>query len=332
MDNLLRKQLSLIKARALRLRNRRESGEDDTRSIIDDVVGTGAVSRGVDFEPQPQKRRRPRRNSDDDGSAPSAENILARYKTGEPRPIEVVAPGEVKTILDFTTYLITARGRDVDPAASDEAERFRKITRWHKDVRYGTTAGKRPARRRGHPEPDIPFDPHRILFLDIETCGLSANTYLFLCGLMYMKDGEWVCEQVFARDYAEETGLLWYVHDMLERFDTVVTYNGASFDLPFIRTRMTVHRVGDIAPMGSVDLLYTTRRVYRGILPNRRLVTVERHLRRVDREGDIPGRYIPDAYHDYVRTGDARVMRNVLYHNRMDLFTMAVIITRLPGG
>jgi uncharacterized protein YprB with RNaseH-like and TPR domain len=84
--------------------------------------------------------------------------------------------------------------------------------------------------------------------------------------------------------------------------------------------------------MGSVDLLYAARRVFRSMLPNCRLVTVERHLRRVDREGDIPGRYIPDAYHDYVRTGDARVMHNVLYHNRMDLFTMAVIVTHLSRG
>jgi uncharacterized protein YprB with RNaseH-like and TPR domain len=49
-------------------------------------------------------------------------------------------------------------------------------------------------------------------------------------------------------------------------------------------------------------------------------------LRGVERVDDIPSRFIPRAYHEYVRTRDARIMRNVLYHNRMDLFTMAVIL------
>ncbi|HLF22992.1 MAG TPA: ribonuclease H-like domain-containing protein, partial [Burkholderiales bacterium] len=74
------------------------------------------------------------------------------------------------------------------------------------------------------------------------------------------------------------------------------------------------------------------RRVYRPGLPNVRLVTVERHLRGVERVDDIPSRFIPRAYHEYVRTRDARIMRNVVYHNRMDLFTMAVILNRLASS
>ena len=56
---------------------------------------------------------------------------------------------------------------------------------------------------------------------------------------------------------------------------------------------------------------------------------MERHLRRKTREGDIPGRLIPQAWHDYVQSGDGRAMEAVLYHNRMDIFTMAVILNRL---
>ena len=136
-------------------------------------------------------------------------------------------------------------------------------------------------------------------------------------------------EQAFARDYGEEGGVITLVRRTLARYDTVVTYNGASFDLPFIRTRLSVHRISGIPALASVDLLHTARRVFRDILPNRRLVTVEQHLRKIDREGDIPGRLIPQAWHDYVRTGDGRAMKAVLYHTRMDIFTMAVILNRL---
>lgn len=350
MDSILKRQLAQIKARAMRLRNTRPTGDDASGApeannggdIVEAVVGTGAVSRGADFVPRPTpstRRRWPwQRRSE---PPPPVEDILARYKTGEPGTIDVVAPGAVHTAGDHTCYIVTARGDAVDPAAGIEAQRFARITRWPEHVTVGSAGvrgrpgrrGSRSATRGEHTERVGPeLAPERTLFLDIETAGLSANTYLFLCGVMYLEGREWVVEQVFARDYAEEVGLLCYVRDLMGRFDTVVTYNGQSFDLPFIRTRMAVHRIGDFTKIDSVDLLYTTRRVFRGILPNRRLVTVERHLRRVDREGDIPGRYIPDAWHDFVRTGDARAMRNVLYHNRMDLFTMAVILTHLARG
>ena len=92
---------------------------------------------------------------------------------------------------------------------------------------------------------------------------------------------------------------------------------------------MAIHRIPEISRFGSVDLLHTARKVFGEVLPDRRLMTVERHLRGVDRQDDIPGRYIPEAYHDFVHSGDGRAMKNVLYHNRMDLFTMAVIVNRL---
>jgi len=316
MENLLKRQLAQIKARALRLRNRApdaDSAADVGEQVIDDVVKTGAVVRGSDFVPRPRtppQRWSWRRRGQDDVA-----DVLARYRTGEPLPIERVAPGAVRTPNGHAVYVVRASGGDVDPAAPVEAARFTRLARWPESVAS---------------MPD--FSPERVLFLDIETTGLSPNTYVFLCGLMYAEGGEFVVEQVFARDYGEEEGLLHYVRDTMARFDSVVTYNGASFDLPFIRTRMAVHRVSVAAMPVSVDLLYATRRVFRDILPNRRLTTVERHLRRVEREDDIPGRYIPDAYHEFVRSGDARVMKHVLYHNRMDLFTMAVIVTALSGG
>jgi uncharacterized protein YprB with RNaseH-like and TPR domain len=331
MENLLKKQLAQIKARAMRLRN--VAGDtvaaDTPRDVVEDVVKTGAVVRGADFVPRPARRRWPWRRRWEEDDAATVESILDRYKTGEPGPIEAVAPGIVRAVGEHSVYVVRATGRDVDPAATIEAARLCRLDRWPQYVHYSAVRGRRGARRDAAATNEPPFDAGEILFLDIETTGLSANTYVFLCGLMFVEDGGFTVEQVFARDYAEEVGLLEYVRDTMARFDTVVTYNGASFDLPFIRTRMAIHRVEETRAPGSVDLLYATRRAFRDILPNRRLVTVERHLRRVDREGDIPGRYIPDAYHDFVRTGDARAMKNVLYHNRMDLFTMAVIVTAL---
>jgi len=316
MGKSLKDSLKIIKARANAIRQSREAPE-----LIDDLVEAGVVQRGAteirDAEPAVRKRGGTGLESTQKGG-------LDRYKEGDPGPIEDIEPGEERSIGDEPFYLIRRTGEAVDPTAPGEAEIFAGITEWPEHVgarAHGTqAAGKKT---------QIPFDRESVCLLDIETTGLSPTTYLFLIGLLYWEKGQFVAELVFARNYAEETAVLRYVRDTLSRFGVVVTYNGDRFDLPFIETRLATARVGPLDPFASVDLLYTARRVFRGVLPNCKLGTVERHIRGAGRTGDIPGKDIPAAYHDYVRTGDARAMKNVLYHNRMDLFTMAVVLNRL---
>jgi hypothetical protein len=166
-------------------------------------------------------------------------------------------------------------------------------------------------------------------FFDIETTGLSPNTYAFLCGMMYLEDGDFVIDQAFARDYSEEPGMLRYVEEVYRRFPVVVTYNGASFDVPFVGTRMAVARMQGDGPRTHVDLIAAARRAFTDTLPNCRLETIERHLRGTARVGDIPGAEIPGAYHDFVRTGDAARIKKILYHNRMDLIAMVSLVDHL---
>jgi uncharacterized protein YprB with RNaseH-like and TPR domain len=316
MGKNLRDSLKIIKARAKAIKQRREAPE-----LLDDLVESGAVTKG-----KVEKKSKPDPENDARGS--DAESVLGRFKEGDPGPIETIEPGEEHTIGGETYYLVRPAGEAVDPTAPAEAASFGQLVRWP-DYVVPKVHG---ARRMVEPPEPPAFDREKACFLDIETCGLSPTTYLFLIGLMFWEKGEFVCELVFARNYAEERGVLRFVRETLSRFETIVSYNGNSFDLPFIETRMSANRVESLAPFASVDLLYTARRVFRGILPNNRLGTVERHIRGIKRAGDIPGRYIPDAYHDYVRSGDARAMKNVLYHNRMDLFTMAVLVNRLANA
>jgi len=346
MDNLLKKQLAQIKKRAMWLRQKGErregvsaadagpagggGGADASEDIVEEVVRTGAVVRGAEFDKMRtlQRRRWPWQRGD--GVIPPADqDVLEALQKGEPRTLESLVAGSESVANGRGFYMVRPVGSDVDPDAPEEARQFSRLREWPADVTVGSTVKKRRRKKRTQPELEFAFDPERMVLLDIETAGLSANTYVFLIGMMFVDGDDFVVEQAFARDYEEEAGVLQHVHQTLSRFETVVTYNGASFDLPFIRTRMAVHRIAELRPLGSVDLLHTARRVFKDILPNRRLVTVEQHLRRKAREGDIPGRLIPQAWHDYVQSGDGRAMEAVLYHNRMDIFTMAVILNRL---
>jgi hypothetical protein len=189
----------------------------------------------------------------------------------------------------------------------------------------------------------VEADPKRLLFLDIETLGLTA-TPVFLVGTMHLDDdGSFRLRQLFARDYAEERHVLAHLAEHVAHFDTLVTFNGKSFDWPYLRDRAVYHAVrgkgdsplfahGD-SPLSHVDLLHEARRRWKSVLPNCQLQTLEYHVAGRRRAGDIPGHMIPEAYHRYVKTGNARQMADVIHHNALDLITMAeLLLFILQGG
>jgi len=173
------------------------------------------------------------------------------------------------------------------------------------------------------------FRPEDVLFLDLETTGLTG-TPLFLIGTMVWEDGGLVVRQYFARTYAEERAVLSLFFDRAATKKLLVSFNGKTFDLPYVRVRAAANALACAEPPGHLDLLHVSRRIWRGRLPDCKLQTLERHVCGRMRFGDLPGAEIPRAYHDYVRTGDAREMVDCLRHNLLDLVTLADLMTRLP--
>lgn len=170
-----------------------------------------------------------------------------------------------------------------------------------------------------------------ICYLDLETTGLRLVP-LFLIGLMYSDGERLVVDQLFARDYTEEPAILRFLADFLGNFRIVVTFNGITFDLPFLSDRMVVAGIDFTPPEIHLDLLPVARRVLRGRTPNHRLQTLETYLCKRKRVGDVPGYEIPDVYHDFVRSKDAVDIAGVFHHNRLDLLTMLQLVTVFISG
>jgi len=170
--------------------------------------------------------------------------------------------------------------------------------------------------------------PEEVLFLDIETCGL-ANCPLFLIGTLLVRGDEVLIEQFFARDYSEERALLGHLSDVVSGYGMLVTYNGKTFDVPYMRDRMVFHRLWCEFEQEHLDLLQHARRQWRGKLPDCRLQTLEEHLCGRRRYGDTPGHLIPELYHQFVRTGNAAPLEGIFHHNALDLITMAELLPKL---
>lgn len=172
-------------------------------------------------------------------------------------------------------------------------------------------------------------DALNVMFMDIETTGLS-NRPLFLIGAMVWRDGKFSIRQYFARHYGEERAVLSLYVEALRSASGLVTFNGASFDVPFIRKRCERHGLPAPPLVPNLDLLHVCRRVWGNFLPNCKLVTLEEQVCGRRRRGDIPGSLIPAAYQNYVQTGETHEMAAAVKHNALDLAAMADLMIRMP--
>jgi uncharacterized protein YprB with RNaseH-like and TPR domain len=174
-----------------------------------------------------------------------------------------------------------------------------------------------------------PLSPEDIIFLDLETTGLCTGN-VFLAGAMLWENGQLVVKQFFARDYAEECAIVSMFLAAAHGRKLLVSFNGKTFDVPYLRVRAAACRVPFQPAWGHMDMLHVSRKTWARTFGDCKLQTLERHLCRRFRHDDIPGSAIPDAYHDYVRTGNAVHMAAVIKHNMLDLLTLAELMTRLP--
>lgn len=181
---------------------------------------------------------------------------------------------------------------------------------------------------------DVPeIDLHRAVFIDTETTGLAGGTgtYAFLVGLGFYTGDAFLVRQFFMRDVVEERALLHLVNEAVEGVTAVVSFNGRAFDLPLLNTRFTLARMASPwADVPHLDLLFPARRLWRKRLSSCALSSLEENILKVRREdADVPGWLIPRLYFDYLRTGDARPMKRVFYHNVQDILSLVALAARL---
>jgi len=178
---------------------------------------------------------------------------------------------------------------------------------------------------------EIPLS--RFAFLDTETSGLSGGTgtYAFMVGIARFVDDSFVLQQFFMRDPAEEPALLEGIARFLAPARVLVTFNGKAFDAPLLTTRYRLHHIPvPYKDYLHIDLLPLARRLWRDRLESRALKYLEQHVLGLTRSSEeVPGYEIPWLYFDYLRTGDARPLAGVFYHNAMDVVAMAALLAHV---
>ena len=175
-------------------------------------------------------------------------------------------------------------------------------------------------------------DPAELIYLDTETTGLAGGTgtCAFLIGVGAIEGSDFVVRQFFLRDYPEERAVLAALSESLACYKGLVTFNGKTFDVPLLETRFRLAR--QRPPFGRMihlDLLHPARQLWKLRLESCRLTHLEAEILGVGRTGDVDGADIPGLYFDYLRSGDARGLQPVFYHNALDIITLAALTAEL---
>ena len=276
------------------------------------------------------------------GPTGSARVILS----SEPAPPSSPAPEAALERLHRDLRLV----RGVGPALEARLHRrgYREIgdLRWHRRLAPAargvieTLDGADPAsiarictERHGASHPGVflateLYGEEEHVYLDLETLGLFSRPVI-LFGIARLRNGHVEVEQHLVADLCGERDALEAALGAVAGGRLLVSFNGRSFDVPYLAERAVYYGIPFSPPAHHLDLLPLSRRCWRERLPDCRLGTIEAGVLGYDRGDDMPSAMVPEFYAAFQRTGNPGPLLPILAHNREDLVSMVRIVAQL---
>jgi uncharacterized protein len=172
-------------------------------------------------------------------------------------------------------------------------------------------------------------EPEDYVLIDIETLGLFSRP-IILFGIGVIENGQLVVRQFLLRDIVEEqAALVATVEHLSGDRPALVSFNGKSFDLPYITDRLAYYGMPTPTRIPHFDVLHFSRRRWKDQFPSLRLSALEREILGVCRNDDIPGQMVPEFYETYLRSGNIGPLVPIVEHNRQDVVSLALLFFHL---
>ncbi len=168
----------------------------------------------------------------------------------------------------------------------------------------------------------------KILFLDIETTGLSpANSQLYMIGLAYYENDQWCIEQWMAQRGTEERELLVKLSKFLPRFTHIIHFNGNRFDIPYLTEKATELFVklsfDDYEGIDIYKRISAMKHLL--VLPDCRQKTIEQFLG-INRIDKYTGGELIQIYKTYATAPNESMLELLIQHNYDDMKGMLDIL------
>lgn len=165
-------------------------------------------------------------------------------------------------------------------------------------------------------------------FFDIETTGFSpAYTFLYLIGCAHRVGDNFIITQYFAETKEEEGAILSAFLQELCHYQTVISFNGPGFDIPYLKKKC--EKYGLTHPFDEKDYIDIYKEVS-GLkfllkLPDYKQKTIERFLG-LSRNDTFSGGELIEVYQNYLKTPDEQAMFFLKQHNYEDVLGMTGLI------
>ncbi|WP_224925687.1 ribonuclease H-like domain-containing protein [Bacillus pumilus] len=176
------------------------------------------------------------------------------------------------------------------------------------------------------------YEPHELFFFDTETTGLSGGTgnMIFLLGHARVFSDKVVVKQHLLTNPGNEVALYKSFLDEVN-VESLVTYNGKSFDWPQVKTRHTLLRdqIPALPEFGHFDLLHGSRRLWKHKYERMALSVVEKEELHVQRENDTPGFLAPMIYFHFLKEQNPKLIEGILTHNELDVLSLISLYIHL---
>ncbi len=170
-----------------------------------------------------------------------------------------------------------------------------------------------------------------LAYVDIETSGFSAQyNNIISITILIRENDKYYIYQSFSSNEEKECEDLIDFYNLIKSKKYIVTYNGKSFDIPFINTSMSKYGLPyNLNDLISIDLYKDMRILNRKLnIPNVKLKTVEKYFD-IFRQDQLSGSDVVELYNLYMRNKQDKYMKLILEHNFEDVSYLPIIFDNI---
>ena len=167
------------------------------------------------------------------------------------------------------------------------------------------------------------FDESSIFF-DIETTGFSPTTnHIYMIGCARRKNNVICFDQFFAENKEEEKLILTAFLEILKLYDTIISYNGIGFDIPFLKSKCDQYQLEEsFKDYSYLDIFKSISQLkFLLKLDNYKQKTIEKFLG-INREDLYSGGELINVYHEYIKAPTEEAYHLLHIHNYEDVLGM----------
>ncbi len=176
------------------------------------------------------------------------------------------------------------------------------------------------------------FKPEDLLFLDLETRSLFSETQIITIGAGIYQAGSFTVNQFTALNPDAEYEALMLLDSISKRHKAIVSYNGRSFDIPFVISRFSYyglrHAAARFRDLVNFDLLHYCRQAFPEA-SGHSLKEMEVYVLKEFRDNDIDGSEVDFHYSVWLKTQNPEHINLITSHNAIDVRSMALILNKL---